>query len=196
MFAFYSVIIIFGIFCIIFALIILVYDRKKMQFIATRMEEKKEELIEAIDNAEQMVIEMNNFQDFLFERVDSKTKEFEKIIESAKIVQKERTTQKERIIQEEKLVQEERIIQGEFADVVNGGSYYFNNFVKVSRNIKNNNKTETAEVVKKELPKVIHLNPKHKEAYILHEKGRSELEIAKMLNMGVGEVKLILGVNR
>jgi orotate phosphoribosyltransferase-like protein len=50
--------------------------------------------------------------------------------------------------------------------------------------------------VSKVKEKIISINNKHNEVITLANKGLNETEIARKLNMGKGEIQLILGVNR
>jgi hypothetical protein len=207
-----------GVICVALSIFMLIIDRKRAIELYDNMDIKKEDIIDALNDAEQIVVEMNNFSDYLFEKIDSKAKEIEDILKNSHInaikqseevleaisINKKNEENEEKI---EKIEEIEQIEQMSNLNVVNGTclNYYAKPAVKTTlQNWKNPaidisvNETQINinEVLSYGSDKVIPINPKHKNVYLLFEKGYSEIEIAKMLKLGLGEIKLILGVKR
>ena len=239
---------------------------KKVVELSTNLNSRKEDLVEVINDAEQIVVEMNNFSNYLMQRIDDKTKEVEKVIELNKslvlkvqnkkqLKETNETLFAERIQeriekQDVKAKQDSRVNQLSKAisvkqhqikieqqmqkvdgkELINseiqmdkvenavgyqGNVYYPNKSdSKVKQNNYDKNPSKTTRTNKKidlvahenevnlneiysiSKDKVIPINPRYREVYSLFEEGYTELDIAKKFNMGLGEVKLILGIRR
>lgn len=198
MVGFYSSIIFIGIILIAISLIWIVFDRKKVYDTELRIDEKKEELIRIIRDAEMMVEELNKFSDYVVTQIGEKNSEMDKrFVEAEKIIEtvKAETVsfygiQNEMIANSYSVGVNHRIIES--ASIKKSESVlekYEENMMPSAKNIK-------GAALAKVKDKVIPLNSKHNEVILLSQKGLNETEIARKLNMGKGEIQLILGVNR
>lgn len=217
---FYASMVFFGILLVVFSLICIFLDKKKTFGFMKSYEDKKRELVEIISDAEQMIEELNRFSDYIVNQMDLKNEEMSK---NLKIAEKKVSAlsnramvicngAEEAIPQEsggsmksgeeapvaEVLVTEAPVIEIPAIEIpaavaVNGGAIdtagianaaYFkinSDFIAVSA---------------KKSEKVIPINNKYSEVIRLSHEGMQGLEIAKRLNMGKGEVDLILGLRK
>lgn len=183
MVGFFSGLILVGIILIIISIVLVMYDRKN------DIEEKKElisikkELTGLLEDSNDMVEELNKFSDYIVTTVDEKCNEYRNLMKDApnfSVSAKENEVKKE--IVQEPVVIESKI---DIADAVDDISILDDNSfsediepIPASKEFKNNS-----------------VNSKHSEVMRLFESGMSDIEIAKMLNMGKGEVQLIVGLN-
>jgi flagellar motor switch/type III secretory pathway protein FliN len=155
------------------------WDKKKSDEMMESLDHKTTKIYEAIQDAEQIVLEMNNFSDYLLSRIDAKVQEFE-----------DKIPKEENIFFEElkgtDLKKSEVPLKDQINQIENIGK---NIDVKLQ-----GEKIDLKGLYGLEKEKPIPLNPKHKEIYLLKESGLEELEIAKVLELGIGEVRLILGL--
>ncbi|NLP13452.1 MAG: hypothetical protein GX383_02995 [Clostridium sp.] len=172
---FYASIMFIGILLILISLIWIAYDKKKCLEDEKRIDEKKEELLKIISDAELMIDELNRVSDYVVSEVEKKSKEVQNAVESM-------NKKVKNISQENNVL----IKDNEFGieRLPKGGGYAFNAEPPI---IKSHKKIDE---------KVIAVNSKHKEVIALAQKGLNETEIAKKLSMGKGEIQLILGVNK
>ena len=216
MYLFYSIMILLGVTCVSFSILLLIVDRRKVQDLSNDLDSKKEDIIEVINDAEQIVIEMNNFSDYLLERIDTKAKELEDRIENTQQyvkndLQEEKKPKIQQNIANEVVEVEEAeaevlkglsVVNGSNLNSYNKQSISGKNFQEASKLHSNidikieGTQIDLSEILYNGREKVIPINPKHRNVYTLFEKGYSEVEIAKTLKMGHGEIKLILGVKR
>ena len=201
MVSFYSSIMFIGIILIAVALIWIFFDRKKAFDTELRIDEKKAELVRIISDAEMMVEELNKFSDYVVTQIEEKNNEMS-----------------DRFKQFESLIDSMRLEPACSYDnvKVHSESIGNSNFVDVKHAIVDADMTKKSDVApeiseepsvpktkgrrsnsqKKVKDKVISINSKHNEVITLAQKGLNETEIARKLNMGKGEIQLILGVNR
>jgi hypothetical protein len=178
-----------GIVLIIFSLVWVILDKKKVFSYARSFEQKKEELAEIITDAEQMIEELNKFSDYIVTQVDLKNEELQTNLKNAdegiKTIGKKaqaiyEAEVKTAAIEETSARAETKMLE------VNGSSntYQSPSGIRFEKLVSRRNE------------KVIPLNNRYNEALRLSENGMGVIEIAKMLNMGKGEIELILGINR
>lgn len=170
----YVSLIFLGIVLVLFSLIWIIYDRKRSYNYEKRLDEKKEELIGVIDDAGQMIEEMNKFSDYIVNQMDLKSEEMWNSLRMAERqveVLNSSIQSSIQSIQETKPVSIKKVAGGEGID--------------------ENIKTEV-----RNHEKVIPLNSKYRNVVNLAERGMNSTDIAKQLNMGKGEVQLILELNR
>lgn len=213
MVGFYVSIMFLGIMLILFSLLWIAYDRKKSFDHAMELKDKKEELINIINDAELIVEELNKFSDYVVTKVDEKSKEIVDILKNAE--EKKALYQKEDFIVESvKLKKAVNSSINRRVDSISASKKreYVSNLEKSESKaeIKVENKVETksqgnfetktetkdgAEFKTKchvKSDNVIHINGKYKEVIDLSNNGLNETEIARKLNMGKGEIRLIL----
>lgn len=198
---FYVSFIFLGIVLIVFSLILILLDKKKVFSFVGKYEEKKKELVDIINDAEQMIEELNKFSDYIVTQMDFKNEELslnlrkadEQVKNLAQKAHDSFITSEEAQKAAESDFKADQIIGGEIAQetdlVVNG-----NNNGPVTRYSDTLFNSQKIQAGKSE--KVIPLNTRHIEVLRLYKTGLDEIEIARKLNMGKGEVKLILELNR
>lgn len=170
----YVSLIFLGIVLVLFSLIWIIYDRKRSHNYEKRLDEKKEELIGVIDDAGNMIEEMNKFSDYIVNQMDLKSEEMWNNLRMAEkqIEALNRGIQSSiQSIQEIKPVSIRKAAGGEGINESSGTE---------ARNHE----------------KVIPLNSKYRNVVNLAERGMNSTDIAKQLNMGKGEVQLILELNK
>lgn len=75
---FYVSLVFFGILLILFSLAWIILDKKKAFGFMRSLDEKKQELVEIINDAEQMIEELNKFSDYIVTQMDLKNEELMK----------------------------------------------------------------------------------------------------------------------
>lgn len=199
---FYVSIIFLGIMLIALSLVLIAYDRKRSYDYSKNMDAKKEELLGIINDAEQMVEELNKFSDYIVNQVDSKKEEINVSLASIS----EQIEQMNCRIKEKsgsKPVRGEKVANGSVIDIRTDNEMMIpdrkSDLVIENLDIKSSSPalTKTYKPQPKVKEKVIPImSTKHREVLRLANEGLTETEIAKRMNLGRGEVQLILGMNR
>lgn len=185
---FYASITFLGVVLIVVSLLWILIDRKKSNEYEKRLDRKKEELSAIISDAEEMIVELNKFSDYIVTQMDLKNEEL--LVNLKKYDQKlKQITEKSNEEFLAKKASNKKIVNGKTMErdlPVNNakpmGSYNTNSPQKHFRS------------QRKE--KVVPLNTKYREVLELAKDGLSDTEIAKSLKMGKGEIQLILELNR
>jgi len=175
------------------------YDKKEAYDLELRMDEKKAELLEILTDAEEMIEELNKFSDYVITRVEEKNSEMDlKFVEAEKLLKTIKTEMdaisnfyKKEAGNSNSFEPNSMILDTELIDEYNSANINNNESFAAS-----NKETEDDKSLSKSEEKVVTLNSKHKEVLMLAKKGLNETEIAKKLNIGKGEIQLILGVNK
>jgi DNA-binding NarL/FixJ family response regulator len=209
---FYAVMVFLGSVLVAISLILVFLDKKKVFSFTSRFEDKKQELVGIINDAEEMIEELNKFSDYIVTQMDLKNEELRVNLRNA-----------EEEIRELKLKAQsfgmsmagsaaaEAKLEYRPAAVVNAGMPAAD---AIPVEIMPGQSGEPAAArmdfdspaykpairptrqAPKKPEKVIPINNRYSEVLRLSESGLSELDIAKLLNMGKGEVGLILGINK
>jgi transcriptional regulator of heat shock response len=165
--AFFICIILIGVLMTATAMIWMVIEKKKSKDYRLETEEHKHDLQQAIDDAEQLLEELNNFSGYIVTRMEEKQQEVEEVIQAAD--------------QRLNLFEQIEDIQIEMPAMEMEG-----------------HAAESTLVMEPEPPaatarkaKVIPLNEKRRQVIKLYKDGLDSTEIAKLLNMGKGEIELI-----
>lgn len=206
MVGFYTSIIFIGIMLIVLSLIWILYDKKEGYDAELRMDEKRAELLKIISDAEVLVDELNKFSDYVITRIEEKNNEMDsKFIEAEELIE----SMKNEMVSFN-LYQREALENSCSVDINQNITKEDSNQNNVAANIDNTLENvnpeesleELSEVSKDGEPvsdnkeEVSGVISKHDEVIMLAKKGLSETEIARRLNIGRGEIQLILGVNR
>lgn len=196
---FYVSIIFIGITLIVISLIWIICDRKKSYDYAKKLDEKKEELVNIIADAEQMIEELNKFSDYIVTRMELKNEELCKNLNliDERLKQIDRMTHNDH---EAKELSGEKIIYANSGDIsdkhdeskFNCSSDLIIEKLNLYKDAEHSQDGTRAKIKEKVVP----LSSRHKEVLQLADKGLSETEIAKKLSMGKGEIQLILGLNK
>lgn len=210
---FYVTLVFLGIILVSLSLVWVILDKKKAFGFARSFEDKKQELVEIINDAEQMIEELNRFSDYIVTQMDLKNEELRMNLKNAdedikNLVQK---AQSVKMSIAAGSVKEEAKLEYKTAAVVNGSVPEMpplpvdmavkQNSVPAAESTDNGNTAHTPvyqqpRQIQRKSEKVIPINNRYGEVLHLAKSGLSELEIARTLNMGKGEVELILGINK
>lgn len=202
---FYVSIIFVGIMLVFISFAMIAYDRKKTYDYTKLLDEKKQDLIDIISDAEQMVEEMNKFSDYIVTKIDLKNEELCTLLKNVEGKTKKISIQLENIDTQknvshkknEKSVVEaieikENVSQKEKLFDHNSDLVIDNNLIESAVEMHSNNLKHQS----KSKDKIIPLNSRHKEVIQLVNKGMNSTEIARKLNIGKGEIELIIGINK
>jgi len=201
---FYVSIIFLGIMLITVSIVLIAFDKKKSIDYVNELDSKKQELVGIISDAEQMIEEMNKFSDYIVTQMDFKS---DQLSISLKNFEKEIGNLKEKadIRIDASTFLSDKVVNGGYAAISKG----YENQASEYRNINseydgididstdNNNlqfiKQNSRFKIKETLgEKVIPMNAKYRKVIQLSQNGLEDTEIAKCLNMGKGEVQLII----
>ncbi len=252
---FYVSMIFFGILLILLSLACVFIDKRKVFSFNTKFEDRKQELVDIIDDAEQMIEELNKFSDYIVNQMDLKNEQLCRNLKSAEekvnvlserakaAVNMAEVVDETAVVQQcDEAVRKECIPIVEIAEeavgmAVNSGVYETAPVQKIAgpavESVNSSNARPGLVVdgvncspmrpglvvdgvncspmrpglvvdgvncspmrpVRKS-EKVIQINNKYSEVIRLSQEGFSGLEIAKRLNLGKGEVELILGLRK
>ncbi len=207
---FYVSIIFLGIVLIVFSLIWIAYDRKKSFDYDTHMENKKNEMLEIINDAEQMITELNKFSDYVVTQMDLKNEE---LSASLKHIEEKVRAVNAKVYEKEEIkhVQKEKVVNGGNMNVQYAVEHSYGAASELvldsmpmavaayaqSAKVGVKNRERAVSTGKNMLSdKVIPINSKHKEVLGLARYGLDNAEIARRLSMGKGEIQLILNMNK
>lgn len=199
---FYVSLVFLGILLVLFSLICIFLDKKKIFDFTKNYEEKKQQLIEIINDAEQMIDEMNKFSDYIVNRMDLKNDELNKNIQFAEEKLNALSNMARMIYNKTK---ETAIGENEVEcgltdmEAVSSEKPEVMNTVTISYPAAVNGSTagfENTFIPLRKREKVIPINNKYSEVSRLSQEGMQSLEIARRLNIGKGEVELILGLRK
>lgn len=180
MYVFYATVILIGVICVVVSVFLYILDKKRTENELADVDKKLNEITEAINDAEQIVIEMNNFSDYLLEKIDSKVNDLEKRLECC---DSNSTTNKDNIKLSVKDSQEQ----------VNSSGVNEKNTSKIDIRL-GKDSFELENVCNEKKEECLSLNDKHKKVNSLKDKGLDDIDIAKELDLGIREVRLILGM--
>lgn len=209
---FYVTLIFSGIMIVAFSLIWVVLDKKNVFGFTNNLENKKQELVEIINDAEQMIEELNRFSDYIVTQMDIKNEELRMNLRNADEEIKTLAQKAHSVIESVagSSVNEEAV-EYKPAAVVNGSmtesvampaDITFRQNSGLAIESVNFDKSiykptyQTPRQAARKTEKVVHINNRYSEVLRLAESGLNELDIAKTLKMGKGEVGLILGINK
>lgn len=197
---FYASIIFIGITLIVVALLWIALDRKKTQDSEQQIQQKKEELTGIITDAEQMIEEMNRFSDYIVTQMDLKNQELTLNLKNIEEKVKSLSLKAEETFESLPL-RNVKVVNGNLI-----GSYVQSPPVTVDscdliiEHVSVENRSSSVNTVSraysKYSDKVIPFSSRRIEVIHLAEQGLNDTEIAKQLNMGKGEIQLILGMNK
>ena len=171
--AFFVCIILIGIMVVGIAMVWIVIERKNSRDYRLEVDERRYELQQAIEDAEQLINELNNFSDYIVNRMEEKQQEIESVINAV--------SEKNDLFEN---------INGQVSNI-NQFKEKSSDAVSEISDITENSKDDHAEVIQLEKGKIISFDAKKREVLNLYKEGVGSTEIARMLNMGKGEIELI-----
>ena len=165
--AFFICIILIGVLMTAVAMIWMVIEKKRSRDYRLETDERKHELQQVVEDAEQLLDELNNFSNYIVARMEEKQQEVESVIQAA----------------------DQRLNLFEQIDDIQ---------LEMPKQEKETPALENMVMKEPDLPaaiskkaKVIPLNEKKRQVIKLYKDGLDSTEIAKLLNMGKGEIELI-----
>lgn len=165
---------ILSVFFFLFCLFFLLFLRKWAMNEYYRMEKKQKEVTELLETADEMINELNKFSDYIVRDVEDKANEVKQIINELDSVVEE----KKQKIQKQK----------DNLALLNSGATY---------NLqKNHVLPKLKRTEHKQEQRAIDLGNKSMQILKLSGEGLDEAEIAKKLNIGRGEIQLVLGMKK
>ncbi len=210
---FYVSLIFVGILLVLVSIILILIDKKSVFIFRKTFDDKKQELVEIINDAEQMIDELNRFSDYIVSQIDEKNEELNVSIKGAEekisalkskatAISKTITATSKKSIKGDSDDSDDTVI--ETKDSMAGeatkaqrqsdtGSVLPQNSVAAVEAY-SRSETMPSKTIKSRRDKVIPFNSKHSEVLRLSKQGMEGTEIAKSLNMGKGEVELIIGL--
>lgn len=216
---FYVSLIFIGILLVLFSLVCVFLDKKKVFHFSRNFEDKKQELVEIINDAEQMIEELNKFSGYIVNQMDLKNEELCKNMKDAEGRVNALNSRAKTAADEYAAAFSEAAVSrisaaaieapavrntvvaagGVFIPAAEEYSMMAESAAEGSNLAVNSGITYRKPSPKfpyKKNDKVIPINNKYSEVIRLSQEGLYSLEIAKKLNMGKGEVELILGLRK
>lgn len=166
---FYICVILVGIFIVCFAMVWMVYEKKKARDYRIDIDERRYELQQMIEDAEQLLTELNNFSSYIVDRLEEKQQNVEEFISKV-----------------DKKIEMFSQIEGK-VDVIAP----VESFEEPAKENSTTSEEDYTDTFPKKKGKLISLDDTKREVIKLYKKGISSTEIARMLNMGKGEIELI-----
>lgn len=171
---FYVSMIFLGIILVVISMVGILYDKKRSIDFESRIEEKKRELYSIINDAEMMIEEINKFSDYVVSQMETKNQELYTTLQSI----------------------DQKLKQLNIGECAKNSNNSIN-----AENIEPKEKNAACIVGKPPQSsdyneKVIPISSKHKEIIKLSQNGMDETQIAKRMNMGKGEIRLILEMHK
>lgn len=190
---FYVSMIFLGIILVTISLLLIVVDKRKAFGFVKSFDDKKQELTEIINDAEQMIDELNRFSDYIVNQMDLKSEELNKNLKEAE--------DKVKVLGERIMAVTASSVSSDAAQTAAVNSAFAVNSVPVPvpdavAAAYGRTDRRPSETVVRKREKVIQINNKYTEVLRLAQEGVESLDIAKRLNMGKGEVELIIGLKR
>ncbi len=188
---FYISLIFLGILLVLFSLILVFFDKRKSFGFMKSYEKKKQELIEIINDAELMIEELNKFSDYIVNQMDLKNEELSRNLSDAeKRIDKINDKLKPGGLESSTQPVQEEII----TEAVAANSGIINTVEASTAYLKHSGTTHHGNV--KKADKIIPIKNKYSEVIRLSGEGIKNADIAQRLNIGKGEVELILGLRK
>ena len=229
--SFYVSMIFIGIILILVSLIWVAFEKKSSFSLLNRMEEKKQDMVSIISDAEQMIEELNKFSDYMVMQMDAKNEELNanlkkadeeinqlrgriagqmiEVTETTEIIETKKTAEEVDLQLSKKNVKKVKK-EAASAKVVNG-----NTLEEVQNKAEQLDKQNSDLIIESEAyeeiisdanqykrqysrknDKIIPINSRYKEVIRLSNDGLNDTEIAKRLNMGKGEIQLVMELNK
>lgn len=188
MIQFYISVIFIGIILVVISFIWIIYDRKKAYDYSKDVDNKKAELLVVMKDAEEMIEELNSISGYILDNMDSKSNEIKDTLSSAdekiKEIKLVAAAKSEHIKNESIKAVNENNTSGNCREVIGIQAIQLKNFTEEFNSLKNAKPKARAVG-----------SSRYREVIKLSESGLGETEIAKKLNIGKGEIQLILGMN-
>lgn len=209
MIQFYLNMIFFGIIIVLSAVVWTIYDWRKSIKKKNIFEKQKDDFLEIISGADQMIDELNKLSGYIVniiekssEELDEKMRNIEQKIEYMKLLAEKGAKVSDGTVTDSN--EKEKIDGYNNASqpaLVDGCEYKENPDIDSKDNITDiqqhrGNDFNASRLEGKGEKKVLKLNNKSRQVIDMAKNGFDDTEIAKRLNIGKGEIELILGINK
>jgi len=186
-----------GILFVILSLVCLFLDKKKVFEFSKSFENKKQQLTEIINDAEQMIEELNKFSDYIVSQMDLKSEQLDKNLKDAEARIRELSERAAAIGRSNTCQIDTVAISGKRsrAHVAVRAIGPQTPVHKENGNHEMVTASSDAQEIGKN-DKVIPFHSKYSEVLRLSREGMGNHDIAKSLNIGKGEVELIVGLRK
>lgn len=157
---------------LLLAIILVLAEKSRLREYSNDMKDKKEDLVNAIEDAEELITEMSSFADYLVAQLDEKKKQLNQTVEEA----------------------DRRIELLNIQDTLKESVTRYN-----EEAIDENLAELESELDQEDIPrkaKVLAFDSKRREIIKLANNGLDSTEIARLLNCGKGEIELIAKIGR
>lgn len=214
---FYVSMIFIGIVLIMASLIWVAFEKKGSFSFMKKLEEKKQDMVSIINDAEQMIEELNKFSDYIVTQMDVKNEELRnnlktadeeikqlhsRIVEQLVEVPEKIAAANENRIEVRKEATSIKVVNGICLEAVQKPSEQFitqnSDLVIESAALEQaipKRLLNSKQAIRRN-DKVIPIDGRYKEVLRLSGDGFNDTEIAKKLSMGKGEIQLILEINK
>ena len=179
---FFACIILIGIGITILSLILMLYEKKKLHDYRIDLKNKKDQLINVIEDAEELIDEMNRFSDYAVTQIEEKNNTLLDTISKADL----------RIQKLDSLSGEDIILN--VPEPVLAAVYDEASITRILEEDNPNNYNKKSDHQNK--GKVLTFDIKRREIIKLAKAGMDSTEIARILNCGKGEIELIARMGR
>ena len=205
---FYVSMVFFGVLLVLFSLICLFLDKRKVFTFLKNYDEKKQELVEIINDAQQMIDELNRFSDYIVNQMDLKNEEMNKNLKAAEEKMDALKGKMQVICKRADEIDLKASIETAIpAAAVMPAAVSVQTAVSSESALADQipvaiavngtqREMQPPKPPARKSDKVIPINNKYSEVIRLSTEGLQGLEIAKRLGMGKGEVDLILGLRK
>ena len=179
---FFTCIIFIGIVLTVFSLILMLYEKKRLHDYRSDLKEKKDQLISVIEDAEELIEEMNRFSDYAVTQIEEKNKVLMDTIAKADLmIQKLQSESMDQPLTDEPVSIEYAV-------------YDESSITKILEEEKPYDENKNSAYQMK--GKVLTFDVKRREIIKLARAGMESTEIARILNCGKGEIELIARMGR
>jgi hypothetical protein len=209
---FFACIIFLGILIVISSVVFILIEKRKDIGIVQKINDKSYDLSTVLEDAEHMIEEMDKFSDYIMNKISDKQAETEKFLKeytekAASAVNNMKNGMLNKEIESEiavaqidsqavvaKKTVEKQVIRP-VASKQKEMYFAINSDIAIESSFLGKASGDGFEGLRLK-EKVIPLNSRHKDILVLSSNGLSNTEIAKRLNVGKGEIELILGINK
>ncbi|MGI6050046.1 MAG: DUF6115 domain-containing protein, partial [Acetivibrionales bacterium] len=183
---FFTCIILIGSGLVVFSFFLLLYEKKRLHDYRKDLRERKEDIVQIIEDAEELITEINRFSEYTVNQIEEKNQILTNTISDADL--------RIELLQSNEFIRQ-NIEPSYEADVRQESEHIAYDAASVSRII-NEDKSRTEELTAANKGKILTFDIKRREIIKLAKSGLDSTEIARILNCGKGEIELIARMGR
>ncbi len=187
---FFTCIILIGSGLVVFSFFLMLYEKKRLYDYRKDLREKKEDIIQIIEDAEELITEINRFSEYTVNQIEEKNQILANSISEADL--KIELLESSELIKPNVETIYETIYETNSQQEIEHTAY---DEASVSRIIDEDN-SNTEELAQNNKGKILTFDIKRREIIKLAKSGLNSTEIAKILNCGKGEIELIARMGR